>query len=139
MIKRFVKAWDERKQELREQWSVKVPRSYGEIVEEVVKLLSSDDEYRSPDPSRITRIDHGDYQGTEVYVIGASGYQPSKYWWVMVSYGSCSGCDTLEAIRPFSDEAITKSQLDQYMNLALHVVQGLHVMSNSELDDDDEA
>jgi len=46
-----------------------------------------------------------------------------------VSYGSCSGCDTLEAIRDYSGDTPTEKQLDEYMTLALHVVQGLRQIS----------
>jgi hypothetical protein len=70
--------------------------SYKDMIEYLVKLAAEEDDYDNPDPARITEIDHGDYQGTLVYVIGGSGYQPFRYWYVVVGYGSCSGCDELE-------------------------------------------
>lgn len=72
-------------------------------------------------------------QGALVYVIGATGYQPDKYWYVKVGYGSCSGCDTLEAIREYQDGKPTERQVNKYMTLALHIVQGLRLMGGSEV------
>jgi hypothetical protein len=69
---------------------------YDGLVEYLVKLHASKDEYEGMDPERITAIDHGDYQGTRVFVVGGKGYQPSRYWYVKVGYGSCSGCDAYE-------------------------------------------
>jgi hypothetical protein len=71
-----------------------------------------------PDPGRIHQIDDGDYQGTYVFVVAAQGYQPSTYWATKVSYGSCSGCDTIQAIWDGEGE-------EDYYTLALHMVQGL--------------
>lgn len=75
----------------------------------VVEMLAAAiDECDAPHPERIHQIDDGDYQGTLIFVIGAGGYQPSRYWYVKVGYGSCSGCDTLQAIRGYEDDAPTK-------------------------------
>lgn len=82
-----------------------------------------------PDPARIYQIDDGGYEGTLVFVIGAGGYKPSRYWYVKVGYGSCSVCDTLQAIRGYEGDAPTKEQVDAYMTLALHIVQGLREMN----------
>ena len=73
----------------------------------------------------ILSIDHGDYQGTLLFIIAASGYQPNKYWFVKVDYGSCSGCDTLEGIRCYSDGPPSDAQVADYMTLALHILQGI--------------
>jgi len=77
-----------------------------------------------PDPNRITEIDYGDYQGTLVYVIGQKGPQPGTHWTTSVSYGSCSGCDTLEAIRSEANgPQPTEDQMKEYRTLALHLLQ----------------
>ena len=86
--------------------------------------------YGGPDLERIHRIDDGDYQGTLVFVIGGKGYQLSTYWYVKVSYGSCSGCDTLEAIREYGGDLPKPQQVEDYMKLALHIVQGLNKMED---------
>jgi hypothetical protein len=99
-------------------------------------ILNQGDRYGEPDPTRIHQIDDGDYQGTLLFVIAASGYQPSDYWYVKVGYGSCSGCDTLQAIDGYggySDEAPSKDQVDDYMTLALHIIQGLKSMQGEQV------
>lgn len=129
MIDAFVKQWDARKSEVRAEFATKHPDEYLDVVKAVVRILG-DGSYGSPDPERIHLIDDGDYQGTLVFVIGADGYQPSDYWYVKVGYGSCSGCDTLQAIGEYSSEPPTEEQIAEYMTLALHVVQGLKRMGD---------
>ena len=137
MIDRFVKAYEANKSKLREMFATAHPSSYIDVVRNVITVIS-DEEARTwgneqPDPQRIHSIDDGDYQGTLVYVIGAMGYQPSDYWYVKVYYGSCSGCDTLQSIMydgRYGEDGDTPSedQINQYMTLALHIVQGLKEM-----------
>jgi hypothetical protein len=133
MIEAFTKAWFANLHTMREKFTAKHPEDYKEVVRSVVEMLAdASDDYDKPDPERIHEIDDGNYQGTLVYVIGGSGYQPSRYWYVKVSYGSCSGCDTLEAIRSYRDESPDEEQVREYMTLALHIVQGLREMGDSE-------
>lgn len=127
MIAKFIERFDAKREALRAQFKEKAPSDYADIVRAVVGAVRDEDEYASPDPDRIHRIDDGDYQGTLVFVIGAGGYQPSTYWYVKVDYGSCSGCDTLEGIRDYQD-AVSDEQAEQYLTLALHVLQGLKEM-----------
>jgi hypothetical protein len=103
------------------------PEDYKALVRLVVETVGTDD-YGQPDPKRIHQIDDGDYQGTLVFVIGAGGYQPSDYWYVRVSYGSCSGCDTLEAVRGYRDEAPDDEAVKEYWTLCLHIAQNLRAM-----------
>jgi len=46
-------------------------------------------------------IDDGEYQGTFIFLIPFDLYQPccDDYLMTYVDYGSCSGCDTLQAIQ----------------------------------------
>lgn len=113
MIQKFVDRFmqQEHQDALRATFTAAHPSDYKAIVAEVVKILR--DGYGSPDPDRILEINDGEYQGTLLYVIAADGYQPSDYWFVKVGYGSCSGCDTLEALRYYSDEAPTEKQIVQ--------------------------
>lgn len=129
MIQKFVDRYMAGKDQLRAAFAEKHPENYIDLVRAVVGMLHDDDEYGSPDPQRIIEINHGDYQGTLLYIIGASGYQPSTYWAVRVAYGSCSGCDTLEAIRMYSSDPPTEEQIKAYMTLALHIVQGLRCIA----------
>lgn len=128
MIKEFVDTFEVNKDRLRLVFAEKPPMDYKTLVKAVVEVLTDPNVYESIDPSRIHQIDDGDYQGTLVFVIAATGYQPSDYWYVKITYGSCSGCDTLQAIRGYSDETLTEGQLNDYMSLALHIVQGLKKM-----------
>ena len=85
-------------------------------------MMFDDDSYKQPDPDRITVVDHGDYQGTLLFIIGATGYQPSKYWSVYVDYGSCSGCDSYEAASCcYSPE----ESADEMLLMALHMIESI--------------
>lgn len=128
MIQLYIDRFDANKKQLKSVLKKKHPENYLELVKNVIKVITSDD-CESPDPERIHEINDGDYQGTLLYVIGETGYQPSKYWATTVGYGSCSGCDTLQNIREYSDQPPTKDQVEQYMTLSLHIVQGLKEIS----------
>lgn len=130
MIADFVERWESGKDQLRAKFQTEHPSSYKDIVQSVLTIIRRDDEYSYPDPERLTEINHGHYQGTLVYIVPEGGYQPSDYWYVKVGYGSCSGCDTLEAIRHYEDGAPSASQVDDYMQLALHIVQGIKKMGD---------
>lgn len=125
MIQEFVDRFMERKETLEEELALKHPDDYEDLVQAVIKLIS--DGYGGPDPENIHTINDGDWQGTLVFIIPEVGYQPDDYWYVKVYYGSCSGCDTLESIRTYTDIP-DKEQVDQYMTLALHIIQGLKPM-----------
>lgn len=134
MIKDFIERFEENKGLLREDFARAHPENYLAIVKAVVNAVRAADEYEGdqPSPERIHEIDDGDYQGTLVYVIGAGGYQPSDYWYVKVYYGSCSGCDTLEGIRDYGDGTPNAGQIDEYMTLATHILQGLKRMGDDD-------
>jgi hypothetical protein len=132
MIQKFVDQFKARESELRAIFAKEHPGDYEAIVKAVVSVVGDQDDYHRPDPERIHCIDDGDYQGTLVFVIGATGYQPSDYWFVKVSYGSCSGCDTLQAISDYSSESPNEEQIKDYLSLALHIVQGLKVLGDND-------
>lgn len=133
MIESFVSAFMAAKPRLEAAFAAQHPESYKDIVRAVVETLNPDDDYGLPDPERIHVIDDGEYQGTLLFIIAANSYQPSDYWFVKVSYGSCSACDTLQRIRddyPWEDVSWdpatpAPSQVAAYVTLALHIVQGL--------------
>lgn len=128
MIQEFVDLFMAAKPQMEERFRASRPEDYLDIVRAVVEVCAGEGGYNRPDPERIHVIDDGNYQGTLLYVIAANTYQPSTYWYVMVSYGSCSGCDTLQAIRGWSHEPVTDDEVAGYMTLALHIVQGLKRM-----------
>lgn len=121
----FIARFEAHKAALEAQFARDHPSDYAAIVKAVIAAITAEGDRPTPDPNRIHCIDDGDYQGTLLFVIGATGYQPYDYWYVKVAYGTCSGCDTLEAIRAYSDEPPTPEQVRDYMMLALHIVQGL--------------
>lgn len=134
MIKEFVELFMSNKQKLEDVFAEAHPDNYKSIVKAVVSVLN-DGRYGAPDHERIHEIDDGDYQGTLVYIIAETGYQPSEYWYVKVGYGSCSGCDTLEGIREYSSDKPTAEQVRDYMTLALHIVQGMKRMGDDSLNE----
>lgn len=125
MIEKFVTRFYENRDEIKMRFAEKQVDSYNELVKIVIECITDSSYYPYPDPDRIHVIDDGDYQGTMVFIIGAAGYQPHEYWSVKVGYGSCSGCDTLQAISNYGHESPTEEQINDYMTLALHIVQGI--------------
>ncbi|MBU6488276.1 MAG: hypothetical protein KGQ57_10655 [Burkholderiales bacterium] len=130
MIEQFVTRWEANKAAIRAEFEAKHPHGYIDVVRAVIRHINSDGLYSDPSPDRIHQIDDGDYQGTLVFVIAAAGYQPSDYWYVRMSYGSCSVCDALQSIKDYSDEddPPSEEQVDRYMTMALHIVQRLKKM-----------
>lgn len=128
MIKEFVPIWNENNYKIKEKFSKKHPEDYSEIVHDVVKLLPK------LDSKKITELDHGDYQGTLVYIIPENQYQPDIYYIIGVGYGSCSSCDTFESIREenYTSEIPTESQSKQYWTLALHIFQSIRKIDFTE-------
>ena len=118
----FAKRLVEKKQEFLDSipdWEYSPNESYLSLLTKAISLtVDKDNDYPCPDIRRITEIDHGDFQGTILFIIGATGYQPSEYWAVFVSYGSCSVCDTLQA---------AESKEDLY-TLALHMLQSMKLI-----------
>lgn len=100
--------------------------SYSELVKRVIEIVNLDGDYGEPDPTKIVTIDHGDYQGTLLYIVPAIGYQPSTYWALKVSYGSYSGDDTLKAAVGWDwPEKKSGQALNDVYTLMLHLVQSM--------------
>lgn len=129
MIQEFVDRFMANEQAIRAALATKHPSDYADLVKLVVQSVRGND-YGAMDPARIHKIDDGHYQGTLVFVIAGSGYQPSDYWYVKISYGSCSGCDTLEQIKGYSDVHPTSKPVSDYWTLALHIAQGIKKMGD---------
>ena len=87
----------------------------------VMFILNDENEW---DANKITEIDDGDYQGTLLYLIPEDTYQPnpSEYLMTFVEYGSCSGCDTLQAIQCFLDTKSRDKSIDDLMNLCKDLI-----------------
>jgi len=131
VIEEFVQRFDANRDVLRARFKAKRPEFYADIVKAVVETVGGD-EYGAMDPTRIHEIDDGNYQGTLVYVIGGGGYQPYDYWYVRVYYGSCSGCDTLQAIQGCAGDEVSDEEADDTMTLALQILQRIKKMDDEE-------
>lgn len=109
--------------------------TYLDILKTVIRTLNSDEgiplksklDYcrgeKMLDPDRIQEIDWGDYQGTLLFVVGAEGYQPSDFYTFVVDYGSCSGCDLLQAILY---EQEPERKIDLLFDLARNMLSSMH-------------
>lgn len=105
MIKIMKECWDKNQEMLREH--IKTINmnevGYTDLVKLTFNVIYNDYAqwgYERLDMDRITRIDHGDYQGTLLFLIPFDTYQPSEYEYLMtyIGYGSCCVCDVLQNI-----------------------------------------
>lgn len=126
MEKEIIAQWEANKSKL-ENWFRNNKQSlYSNYVDIVRALFTYVIE--GYNTSEIHVIDDGDYQGTQIFLIHKDEYQPliSDYLITNTFYGSCSGCDTLQAICEYDyDELPNEEQIKKYMTLALHLVQNL--------------
>ena len=146
MIKEFVAAWDQNKTKLEQYIRTHNQSEYNSYQKLVMILLDGVinpyfyevlgmDTY---DITKITVVDDGDYQGTQLFIIPKDTYQPSAsdYIWTYQYYGSCSGCDALMAISEYDDGVPTEEQVKEYMTLELHLLQRLKYMIPNEEEDE---
>ena len=87
----------------------------------VMFILNDENEWNT---NKIKEIDDGNYQGTLLYLIPEDTYQPnsSEYLMTFVEYGSCSGCDTLQAIQCFLGVRNRDGSIDDLMNLCKDLI-----------------
>ena len=130
MIQEIIKRWEENKYKLEEYFSTTKQvkfASYEAIVLKIFELVinSDEDSYERFNINKMTVIDDGYYQGTQIFIIPKDTYQPNidDYLITHTYYGSCSGCDVIEGIRNYSSGLPTEQQVKEYMILALHLVQ----------------
>lgn len=102
---------------------------YDHLVKLVVDNILNDEtsvQRDALDSKKITVVDDGDYQGTLLFIIPFSCYQPCEYEYLMtyVNYGSCSGCDTLQSIHG-EGEGITPRKLKGFMTLCKDLVTNM--------------
>lgn len=133
MIQKYVDAWFRNKHKVEKNLYKAHPQDYGQLVTMVVFALDDDgyQKYESRlDPSKIHTFGGDDYQGDYLFLIQEKhpGYGSAESWCtVLVGYGSCSGCDTLQRIEADGEygKPPNAEQVKQYMTLCLHIVQGL--------------
>lgn len=127
MIKYCLRKWEENKEKLEKSLLEDKDLNscgYKHLVEKVVEVILNNGEGEIWSVGGITEIDDGDCQGTLLYLIPKNTYQPSEYEYLMtyVNYGSCSGCDTLQAIQDYGKDEITDGQLKDFMSLCEDLV-----------------
>lgn len=136
MLKFCIEKWDKNKDRLRKDIESNLEEynsnSYDYLVKKVVDLIFNDEDgasWEEFDSANITEIDNGDCQGTLLYMIPRKTYQPSEYEYLMtyVGYGSCSGCDTLQAIQIWNIKDTSDEEKDKFtedmIGLCLDIVQ----------------
>lgn len=126
MIDKFVKLWEKNKENLREKLSESHPDNYEEIFKLLIKhVLNPQDDLFLPSPEKIYVNHYGTYQGVSLFIVTNDQDYPDYFWVCKVFYGSCGGCDTYQHIRDYdSDDGIpTNQQVEDYMTLALHMIQ----------------
>ena len=82
MIKDVIKQWEENKHKLEEYFRTarqeEYSGSYKDILQKIIELVvTKKDDYNNYDASKITVVDDGDYQGTQIFLIPTDTYQPS--------------------------------------------------------------
>lgn len=136
MVKEFCLAWEKNKGKLEEYFRTTKQGEYSNY-KDLVKLLfdivinpSIENSYERFDTENILVIDDGDYQGTQVFVLHRNDYQPSveDYVYTNTYYGSCSGCDILQAIHWYEYGLPDDEQVKDYMELCLHLLQKCNFM-----------
>ena len=137
MIQSVVKQWEENKHKLEEYFKTtkqeEYSSSYKTILQKIIELVVTEkDKYNKYDATKITVVDDGDYQGTQLFLIPTDTYQPSVEDYLLTDtyYGSCSGCDTLQGICVYEDDLPTEEQVKEYMTLALHLVQKMRYITS---------
>lgn len=141
MIKEFCLAWEKNKDKLEEYFRTTKQDEYDEyktlvglLFDIVVNPEFGDWDNNKFDTKNILEIDDGDYQGTEIFILHKNVYQPyiEDYVYTSTYYGSCSGCDTLMRISEYDDGLPSESQVNDYMDLCLHLLQKCHYMIDEE-------
>lgn len=131
MIKEFVEKWDKYKENLENYFRNTRQEEYQDY-KDIVKALFENvinkdetDSWNKFNLKKMTLIDDGDYQGTQIFIIPLDVYQPNTSNYVVTNtyYGSCSGCDALMAIQDYEVGLPNEEQIKDYMELALHLLQ----------------
>jgi len=134
MIKEVILKWEENKHKLKEYFentSQEEYDRYEDIVKKIfdIVLVDVEGDYGSYNfnSENLTVLDHGNYQGTQIFIIPKDEYQPDVSDYIITDnyYGSCSGCDTLMSINDYTDGKPSPEQVNEYMTLAVHLVQSM--------------
>lgn len=140
MIKEFADKWNKYRDNLENYFRNTSQNEYDEYSKIVAALfdnvINCGNEFDSENfnTKEMTVIDDGSYQGTQIFLLHKDTYQPSTEDYIYTDnyYGSCSGCDTLQAIRYAGswNDPPTESQIKDYMMLALNLLEKIHYLSD---------
>ncbi len=134
MLKILLQKWDKNKNRLKQYLEEATDLnscSYAVLVKATFEYIYNDDDnninnirLNKLDVENITEIDDGDWQGTLLFLIPFKTYQPSESEYLMtyIDYGSCSGCDTLQAIQDWSGDKLTSQQVTDFMTLCKDIL-----------------
>ncbi len=139
MIKEIIEKWESNKSKLESYFATNKQEEYSSSYEKILKKVfeivinTESESYLNFAIDKMTIVDDGHYQGTQIFLIPKETYQPSAsdYLVTDTSYGSCSGCDTLQCISGYSDDFPTPEQVKDYMMLSLHLIQKLKWLSEN--------
>lgn len=131
IIREFAEKWFKNKHLLEKYFlSLNIENTwleYIDIVKALVKFVLNDneDKYDNYNIDKITVVDDGDYQGTQLFIVPRNTYQPNFDDYIITHnmYGSCSGCDTLLSIIDYRSKTLDKDQVRKLMDLSLHLLQ----------------
>lgn len=134
MIKEYIPYWEKNKGKL-ENYLKTTKQDCYDSYEELVRLIfmiviNPEMPYQGYSLNDIHTIDDGHYQGTQIFLAHIDWYQPDirDYVLASVSYGSCSGCDTLLSISQYSGGYPDAVQVSEYMTLCLHLFQSMQFL-----------
>lgn len=131
----IIRRWEKGKHNLR-KWFETTPQckydNYSSIVSALIKYCLNFDNNEVEISEKFEVSDHGEYQGTQIFLLHDDVYQPSvsNYYVFDNYYGSCSGSDTLLGISEYDSGLPTKEQVDKYMTLCLHMVQRMKCLGD---------
>lgn len=137
MEKEIIRRWEANKEHLREYLQTNPQSEYNEyeklvgiLVRECLNYELKEGDWKLAADFNV--IDHGEYQGTQIFLLHKDTYQPSENQYYVFDnyYGSCSGCDTLQGISQYDSKVPSDGQLDAYMSLLLHMIQRMKCLGN---------
>ena len=140
MIQEFIDYWRKDKQNFQNwlegldkeelEWKLEYSDIVKHIFAEVINpnIKYENHYYDGFEVDKMTVIDDGDYQGTNIFIIPKDVYQPSveDYVYTHNYYGSCSGCDALQHAQTLDRDKCIES----IMTIALHLVSNMKWLSD---------
>jgi hypothetical protein len=131
MIKEIVAIWENKKGLIEKTYRDLLYKKdwYPDYFDLILIVLTElkDEKYFNSNLEKIHLINDGTHEGNLVFIISEDTYTPYNYWYVLVDYGSCSGCDTLASIMVSTNDIDNK--VKGLMSLSLHIIQRLKIMS----------